>query len=600
MCLTGVDYFSTLGYQPGIAYLAAATLSPLATLILVLLTLFGALPVYMRVSRESFHGQGSIAMLERLLEGWKGKTLVLVLLGFAATSFVITITLSAADATAHILENPWCPDFLKHRVGMTLFLLTVLASVFMMGFREAIGVAVILVWIYLILNGIVIHKSFAVLQSMPNVFEHWYQALLVKHHNLFMMVAISMGMFPKLALGLSGFETGVSVIPLVKGRPDDTPENPLGQIANTKKLLATAAIIMSIFLITSSIVTTLLIPSQEFAEGGQANGRALAFLAHKYLGDGFGTIYDISTISILWFAGASAIVGLLNLVPRYLPRYGMAPDWARAARPLVLFITAVAFTVTLVFRADVDAQAGAYATGVLSLITSAAVAVTLSARRARQRVLVWIYGVIAIVFIYTTIVNIYERPEGLQIALFFIFAIVTVSFGSRAARSLELRIGTVQFDEQAQDIIENTFGDNVRLLAHRPGGTDYRSKEEESRITHTFERDEGEFIFLEIDPADPSQFVDEVLEVSGHEEHGLKILRCNSPAIPNAIAALLLHIQRTTGKTAHVYMGWTEGNPFSYILKFIFFGIGETAPLTREILRRQEPDPIRRPKVHVG
>jgi hypothetical protein len=389
MCLTGVDYFSTLGYQPGIAFLAAGALSPLATLVLVFLTLFGALPMYRRVAAESPHGDGSISMLENLLTRWKGKLFVLALLGFATTSFIITITLSAADATAHIVENPFVidhTDFEHHRIIVTLVLIAALGSIFLRGFKEAIGIAVFLVAIYLLMNLIVLVTGFYEIITHPTVLSNWRTALFQTYRNPLIMLGTAFVVFPKLALGLSGFETGVVVMPLVRGVGLE------GRIHNARKLLTVAALIMSFLLLASSIVTTLLIPPEAFQpetathEAGSANGRALAFVAHTYLGHVFGTAYDISTISILWFAGSSALAGLLNIVPRYLPRYGMAPEWARATRPLVVVFTVICFLVTMLFRADVDAQGGAYATGVLALMTSAAIAVTLSARRRNQSV----------------------------------------------------------------------------------------------------------------------------------------------------------------------------------------------------------------------
>jgi hypothetical protein len=600
MCLTGVDYFSTLGYQPGIAFLAAGILSPIATLILVLLTLLGALPIYSRVAEASPHGQGSIAMLEELLPRWKGKAFVLCLLGFAATDFVITITLSAADATAHVIGNPFVPPSWNHPIALTLLLLAALAAVFLKGFKEAIGLAVVIVAIYLVLNVIVIGYALLHVLQHPYVFPAWRDALFAQQGSSLMMLAVALLLFPKLALGLSGFETGVAVMPLVKGDPTDDPERPAGRIRNTKKLLRTAALVMSVLLMGSAVVTTLLIPPQEFAEGGQAWGRALSYLAHLYLGEIFGTAYDLSTISILWFAGASAMAGLLNLVPRYLPRYGMAPEWTKGTRPLVLLFTAITCFITILFSANVEAQGGAYATGVLVLMTSAAVAVTLLyARRRRGHTVA--FGAITLVFVYTTVVNIFERPEGIKIASWFIVTIIMTSLISRVLRSTELRIQGIVPDPQAEGFIREAGTGPVRLIANRPGTGDpeeYASKLREARESHHLPLDEP-VLFLEVRPGNVSDFRG-TLKVTGADVAGHHVLRCVSPAIPNAIAGLLLFIRDQTGKIPHAYFGWTEGNPIAYLLKFLAFGEGDTAPVTREVLRQSEPNPLRRPRIHVG
>lgn len=622
MCLTGVDYFSTLGYQPGIAFLAAGALSPIATLVLILLTLFGALPIYRRVADESPYGEGSISMLERLLPRWKGKLFVLVLLGFVATDFIITITLSAADATAHIIENPFSPEFLKHPIYVTLALIAFLGAIFLKGFKEAIGIAVLLVFAYLILNLVVLTFGLYEVVTHPFHFPQWKQALL-RHPSVngtaWMIVLVSLTLFPKLALGLSGFETGVAVMPLIKGdselgadelesihatrstgEAEPKIKNQLqGRIRNTKKMLWTAAAIMSVLLVSSSMVTTLLIPPQEFNEGGEANGRAISYLAHHFFGEVFGSVYDLSTILILWFAGASAMAGLINIVPRYLPRYGMAPEWARATRPLVLVYTAIAFTVTIIFRADVDAQGGAYATGVLVLMTSAAIAVTLAAYKRSQN---WkAYLVISLVFAYTTLQNIHERPEGIKIASFFILAIVAASLVSRVLRTTELRVDKVDLDDRARDFIREAGRGTIRIVTNRKDKGDlaeYQFKEREKRADNHIPPGEP-ILFFEVTPGDASEFAG-TLHIRGESVDGYRILRTESPAVPNAIAAFLLYLRDETGKLPHVYFGWSEGNPISYLLRYIAFGEGDTAPVTHEVLRQAEKDPARRPIVHVG
>jgi hypothetical protein len=483
-----------------------------------------------------------------------------------------------------------------------LVFIGLLAAVFLKGFGEAIGIAVTLVAVYLILNVIVVLSGLMKIIEHPSLISDWRHALSVEHGNPLVMIGAALLVFPKLALGLSGFETGVVVMPLVQGDPADNPHKPEGRIRNTHRLLATAATIMSVMLIASSFVATLLIPEAAFEEGGEANGRALAYLAHERFGDGFGTLYDVSTILILWFAGASAMAGLLNIVPRYLPRYGMAPDWARATRPLVLVFAAICFVVTILFRADVDAQAGAYATGVLAVITSATIAVTLSARRKGDRKAALGFGFVALLMLYTTLVTVLEDPKGLQIALFFVGAIVITSLISRVWRSTELRANSVVLDKAAARFVDEAAAQGtIRIIANHPDERttrEYLLKEREEREASRIPPSEL-VLFLEVTVKDASEFAP-TLTVYGEEVGVYRILRAQGPSVPNAIAAALLCIRDRTNKQPHIYFGWSEGNPLKYLARFVLFGEGDIAPVTHEVLRRAEPDPSRRPAIHVG
>jgi hypothetical protein len=645
MCLTGVDYFSTLAYQPSIAFENAGLLAPFATIVLVLVTVFGALPVYRYVAGRSFNGQGSIGMLANLVSGWPGKILVLVLLGFAATDFVITKTLSAADAAEHLISNPvWPLEHTDHdaeirqRLVVTMGLLVLLGAVFLRGFREVIGLAAILVGAYLLLNAVVVGAGLMYLAAHPDRLGLWTDRIrdgqwYLEHNpvgshgtGLGAIALFSLVVFPRLALGLSGFETGVAVMPLVKGDPGDNPKNPTGRIRNTRRLLITAAVVMSVFLLGSSLVVSALIDPAALVPYGPhgealpdtgtkppAADRALAYLAHAegdakiapFFGPAFGTAYDLVTVVILWFAGASAMAGLLNLVPQYLPRYGMAPDWARAVRPLVVLFTLINLAVTWIFDASVKAQGDAYATGVLVLMTSACVATVIDRWRSRPEVswirrVPWGYGLVTAVFVYTTGDVVIGKPVGLKIASFFIAAILVTSIVSRIVRARELRFERFHFPDPKDRLLWDTIrhlGLSV-LVPHRPGRRSLESKEQTIRAEHRIPPDVM-VVFVQVELADPSEFAP-TPELSVKEEEGRYVVQVrNAASIAHTLAAVALDMSKA-GKPPTIHFGWTEESPVSGTLGFLLFGEGNVPWEVRELITKAEPDAAKRPKVMIA
>ena len=584
--LTGVDYFSTLGYQPGIALIAAGALAVPATAVLVVVTLLGAVPIYAAVARRSYAGQGSIALLENLFSGWTSKIVVLVLLGFAATDFVITMTLSAADAARHAIANPYLHPFAgDSRMRVTLLLLLLLALVFLAGFREAIRVADFVAVPYLILNLVVLLWCGGKIAFHPELLFHW-RAALHGAGDWTAIFVVSALIFPKLALGLSGFETGVSVMPLVSGVGPGEPEDTIpGRIRNTRKLLLSAALIMSVLLLLSSFVAAALIPESAYQPGGAADGRAIAYLAHLYLGNIFGTVYDVSTILILWFAGASAMAGLLNLIPRYLPRYGMAPEWVAYQRPLVMIFLAVDVVVTLVFRASVTAQGGAYATGVLVLMLSAAVAVTISLWREaslkhpQNYLLSFYFLLVSVVFLYTTGQNMRERPDGVIIASIFIFLLLTASALSRIVRSTEMRISEATFiDADSRAIWETIRDHKVNLIPAHISTPEHRSFLSQKVREHYNVK--GPLAFLHVNLMDNrSDFLAPLQLRVFREGRDFVIEGSGAVAFANSIAYISELLDPVS-----IVLGLTRRPLMKQSLEYILFGEGETGLMVYSIL----------------
>jgi hypothetical protein len=656
-CLIGVDYFSTLAYQVSITFTAAGLLGPPATLVVVGMTLFGALPVYLYLAGRSPNGQSSIALLEHLVRGWLGKTLVLLLLGFAATDFVITKTLSTAAAAQHVIhdENPrlqqaidrctlatqqWVATYATPGIAavFTRQMLVTLAlgglsflfwAIIRRGFnRKATAYAVIVVVVYLTLNAVVVGSGLVYLLSHPQLIEQWLARIAAGDWHMSgapltpagagTLLATCLLLFPKVCLGLSGLEMSVVAMPEIKGGRGETAGQLAGRVRDTRRVMVVAALVMSLYLLGSVVVSTLLIPVEQFAAGGQAAGRALAYLAHggqmadgqaaslvnSWFGGRFGALYDISTVLILCLAGTSVITGLTTLLPQILLKFGMQLHWVHAWGVLFALFAAVNLGVTFMFHASVDDQRGAYATGMLVLITNAAL-VTLvdryrAARQSGSRRFPWGYALVAAIFVVTTLDVIIDHPSGLAISLCFIVVILAMSIVSRAVRSNELRTVGLDFaDAASRQLWEQLHTLELPVLVpHRPGRQARAEKAAALRSEHQL-ADEVNLVFIEVQMADPSDFYQKLSMQVLREDHVFVIRIGGCVSVAHAVAAVALELSKGCRPPA-LHFGWSEMGPLEQAWSFLAFGEGNVPTKVRELIRRAEPDPCRRPRVVVG
>lgn len=656
LCLLGLDYFSTLAYQPSITFTVAGRLGPIATAVVVLLTLFGALPGYCYLAGRAPAGGSAIGMLADLVRGWRGKTIILVLLGFAATDFTMLKTLSLADAAAHVLGSKdigwtsavhhlvdWLKQFARDTLSpaaaeffseqlITTLLLGAVGFVFWFvlrkGFnRNVLRLAVPLVIAYLALTGIIIVQGVLCLVDRPELVDRWLDEVRDGHWHIhhplwsrdgwWSVALLSILFLPNLALGLSGFEMSMILMPQVRGKEGENP--PRSRIRNTRKVLIVAGLVMSVYLLGSSFVTTLLIPPTEFNTDGLANNRALAYLAHgarlvegapaalPWCGPFLGGIYDIVTVLILIFAGTSVMTALAVLLPRFLLRFGMELRWIHRWGLLLVLFAAVNLAVTLYFQASVDAQRNAYASGVLVLISCACLVTYLHVRRRREiigglgrRLAEWFFAGVCLIFVVVTVAVAVRAGSGLLIAALFILAILALSVVSRAVRADELRTLGFEFkDEQAKLLWDSLrLADFPALVPHRPGRNERDVKETQIRAEHQLDP-EVDIVFLEVHTDDPSNFYQIPLVEIFREDKRLVLRLTRCVSIAHAIAAAALEMSRCSRPPA-LHFGWPEMNLLVSSWNYFAFGEGNIPWKVHELIKLVEPDRAKRPRVIVG
>ena len=657
--LIGVDYFSTLAYLPSIAVASAGAWAPWAALLVVLVTLFIALPVYSYVLGRSPHGQGATGLIDRNVAGWRGKLLILILMGFVAADFVVTRSLSLADAAVHVNHNShwaalvdqfvpsadrlkehlgadlarWLAPYWNRQIGVTLALMGLAVLFWLLlarGFtRRVLWLGTIITVLYLALNALLLGGLLIHLSAHPDLLQRWWNEFPTLPHNgaaslrwegiSFALIALVILSFPQMALGISGYELSMSLTPLVHGADDDDPDVPRARIRKTRRLLLIAALIMAVFMCVSVLLTTLLVPPAAMDGEGVATHRALSYLAHggllttgeradqwwPLLGDVFGTVYDLSTIVILCLAGVSVMISLRDLVPKYLHRMGMELSWAVRFSIIVQVFNVIILLVTFVFKASVSAQEWAYSTSVQVLLTGAALAALLDLwKRAPNR---WLKPLIALpallavlFFLGTTLLTVWQNWSGVVIAGCFVAALLFSSFVSRWMRSMELRFQGFTFaDSAAMHRWEEICRLNFQVLVpHRPGMYPLAQKNEEIRKKHRVPPD-AHLIFIQVEIGDPSDFTNKPL-MRIVQEDGLEVIRIErAVSIAHTIAAIGLEFRRV-GQPPEIIFGWSQESPLAANLNFLLLGEGNVPWMVQQLVHKAEPDEARRPRIVIG
>jgi hypothetical protein len=629
---------------------AAGRLAPLATVVLVLVMLFAVLPVYLYLAGRSPHGRGVIGLLAATQRGWTGKVLVLVLLGFAATNFVVAKSFSSADAAVHVIQNPlwreplarlanssaaWRShvpsailqdvlDYWNLQLVVTVLIALVgftLLTYLRRGFtRRAIQVAALVTGVYLVLTAVVIGGGLRHLIEHPEIAETWWReatgvsqgtggGLLAWRH----LAAVSLLALPQLALCLAAFELGMIVMPLVRGDESASHDSPRQRIRNTRKMLMTIASILSVYMLGAALVTALLVSPEAQSPQGKAYSRALAYLAHAQgeydlglcFGPGFGTAYDVSAVLILGLAGASVLLGLKDLVPRYLLEVGMELEWAHKIGATTQIFNAIILTVTVLFQASVTAQRGALCTSILVLLTAAALAgvkagkVPQSAESRPWQLQTWL-AILGMGFCAAAVVSILINPVGLLIALAFVAATLSASMLSRFIRSTELRFdGFAFYDCESKFLWETVQHLDFQILVpHRPGRRSVDDKEADIRRWHRLAADTP-IVFLEVHLGDPSNFTQrpimQVIPKGGRVT--LRVTECVSVA--HVIAATALELSKH-GSPREIHFGWSDERPMRANLKFVLFGQGNVPWLVRELILRAHSNCEQEPRIVIG